>query len=194
VEKLSATYGKGEKRMSRIGKKPVAIPEKVTVGIDAGKVSVKGPLGELIWDYPDKMKVSVNSGMIQVERSGDSKMEKELHGLTRSIIQNMVVGVSMGYRRVLDIFGVGYKAQVMGDKIVLALGYSHQIEFHLPANVKASVDPKQIQITLTGIDKQQLGQVAASLKALRLPDAYKGKGIRYAGERLKLKVGKAGKK
>jgi large subunit ribosomal protein L6 len=194
VEKSSATYGKGEKRMSRIGKKPVAIPEKVTVGIDTGKVSVKGPLGELIWGYPDKMKVSVNSGVIQVERSGDSKVEKELHGLTRSIIQNMVVGVSQGYRRVLDIFGVGYKAQVTGDKIVLALGYSHQIEFQLPANVKASVDPKQIQITLTGIDKQQVGQVAASLKALRLPDAYKGKGIRYAGERLKLKVGKAGKK
>jgi len=180
--------------MSRIGKKPVAIPEKVTVEIDAGKIRVKGPLGELSWGYPDTTKVLVNGSMILIERSGDSKMEREQHGLTRSIIHNMVVGVSLGYRRVLDIFGVGYKAQVAGDRIILALGYSHQIEFQLPANVKASVDPKQIQITLTSIDKQQLGQVAASLKALRPPDAYKGKGIRYAGERLKLKVGKAGKK
>jgi large subunit ribosomal protein L6 len=194
AEKLSATYGKGDKRMSRIGKKPIAIPEKVTVEIAAGKVLVKGPLGELNWDYPDKMKVAADGGTISVERSGDSKVERALHGLTRSILNNMVVGVSQGYRKVLEIFGVGYKAQVAGDRIVLALGYSHQIEFLLPPNVKASVDQKQVQITLTSIDKQQIGQVAASLKSLRLPDAYKGKGIRYAGERLKLKAGKAGKK
>lgn len=194
AEKLSATYGKGDKRMSRIGKKPIAIPEKVTVEIAAGKVLVKGPLGELNWDYPDKMKVAADGGTISVERSGDSKVERALHGLTRSILNNMVVGVSQGYRKVLEIFGVGYKAQVAGDRIVLALGYSHQIEFLLPPIVKASVDQKQVQITLTSIDKQQIGQVAASLKSLRLPDAYKGKGIRYAGERLKLKAGKAGKK
>lgn len=194
AEKLSATYGKGDKRMSRIGKKPIAIPEKVSVDLAAGKILVKGPLGELNWDYPDKMKVVADGGTISVERSGDSKLERALHGLTRSIIQNMVVGVSQGYRKVLEIFGVGYKAQVAGDRIVFALGYSHQIEFLLPPNVKASVDQKQVQITLTSIDKQQIGQVAASIKSLRLPDAYKGKGIRYAGERLKLKAGKAGKK
>jgi large subunit ribosomal protein L6 len=194
AEKLSATYGKGDKRMSRIGKKPIAIPEKVSVDLAAGKILVKGPLGELNWDYPDKMKVMADGGTISVERSGDSKLERALHGLTRSIIQNMVVGVSQGYRKVLEIFGVGYKAQVAGDRIVFALGYSHQIEFLLPPNVKASVDQKQVQITLTSIDKQQIGQVAASIKSLRLPDAYKGKGIRYAGERLKLKAGKAGKK
>lgn len=194
AEKLSATYGKGDKRMSRIGKKPIAIPEKVAVKITDGNMLVKGPLGELSWDYPDTMKVTEDAGVISVERSGDSKAERALHGLTRSIIYNMVVGVSQGYRKVLEIFGVGYKAQVTGNKIVLALGYSHQIEFLLPPNVNASVDQKQVQITLTSIDKQQLGQVAASLKSLRLPDAYKGKGIRYAGERLKLKVGKAGKK
>jgi large subunit ribosomal protein L6 len=194
AEKLSATYGKGDKRMSRIGKKPIAIPEKVTVEIAAGKVLVKGPLGELNWDYPEKMKVLADGGTISVERSGDSKVERALHGLTRSILHNMVVGVSQGYRKVLEIFGVGYKAQVAGDRIVFALGYSHQIEFLLPPDVKASVDQKQVQITLTSIDKQQIGQVAASLKSLRLPDAYKGKGIRYAGERLKLKAGKAGKK
>ncbi len=180
--------------MSRIGKKPIEIPEKVAVEIDAGAIRVKGPKGELNWGYPDKMKVSINGSIVSVERSGDTKMERALHGLTRSIIFNMVTGVSQGYQKVLDIVGVGYKAQVAGDKIMFALGYSHPVEFQLPEGIKASVDPKQVQITLTGVDKQQIGQVAASLKTLRLPDAYKGKGIRYSGERLKLKVGKAGKK
>jgi large subunit ribosomal protein L6 len=129
-----------------------------------------------------------------VERAGDTKIERALHGLTRSIITNMVIGVSQGYQKVLDIVGIGYKAQVSGDKIMLTLGYSHPIEFQLPPGIKASSDQKQVQITLTGADKQQVGQVAASLKALRRPDAYKGKGIRYSGQRIKLKVGKAGKK
>jgi large subunit ribosomal protein L6 len=180
--------------MSRIGKKPIEIPEKVTVEINAGKIQVKGPKGELNWEYPDKIKVSINGSSISAEKTGDSKGERALHGLVRSIMSNMITGVSQGYRKVLEIVGVGYKAQVAGDKIMIALGYSHAVEFQLPEGVKASVDPKQTQITLVSVDKQQLGQVAASLKALRLPDAYKGKGIRYAGERLKLKVGKAGKK
>src|SRR4030043_2421391 len=180
--------------MSRIGKKPIEIPEKVAVEIDAGAIRVKGPKGELNWGYPDKMKVSINGSIVSVERSGDTKFERALHGLTRSIIFNMVTGVSQGYQKVLDIVGVGYKTQVVGDKLVFALGYSHPIEIQLPEGIKASVDAKQIKITLIGIDKQKLGQVAASLKALRFPDAYKGKGIRYSGERLKLKVGKAGKK
>jgi large subunit ribosomal protein L6 len=180
--------------MSRIGKKPIGIPDKVTITIEAGIIKVKGPKGELSWNCPDKIKVSADGGIISVERSGDTKVERALHGLARSIISNMVIGVSEGYQKVLEIFGVGYKAQVTGDKIVLSLGYSHPVEFLLPEGIKASVDPKQVQITLTGVDKQQLGQIAASLKTLRSPDAYKGKGIRYAGERLKLKVGKAGKK
>ena len=180
--------------MSRIGKKPIEIPEKVAVEINAGAIRVKGPKGELNWGYPDKMKVSINGSIVSVERSGDTKVERALHGLTRSLISNMVTGVSQGYQKVLDIVGVGYKAQVTGDKIMMTLGYSHPVEFLLPEGIKASVDPKQIQITLTGVDKQQIGQVAASLKTLRLPDAYKGKGIRYSGERIKLKVGKAGKK
>lgn len=180
--------------MSRIGKKPIEIPEKVTIEIDAGIIKVKGPKGELNWSHPDTIKVSANGGNISVERTGDSKAERALHGLARSIISNMVIGVSQGYQKVLDIVGVGYKAQVTGDKILLTLGYSHSIQFQLPQGIKASVDPKQIQITLVGIDKQQIGQVAASLKALRLPDAYKGKGLRHSGERIKLKVGKAGKK
>jgi large subunit ribosomal protein L6 len=180
--------------MSRIGKKPIEIPEKVAVEINAGAIRVKGPKGELNWGYPDKMKVSINGSIVSVERAGDTKVERALHGLTRSLISNMVTGVSQGYQKVLDIVGVGYKAQVTGDKIMITLGYSHPVEFLLPEGIKASVDPKQVQITLTGVDKQQIGQVAASLRTLRLPDAYKGKGIRYSGERLKLKVGKAGKK
>jgi large subunit ribosomal protein L6 len=180
--------------MSRIGKKPIEIPEKVAVEIAGGSIKVKGPQGELSWNYPDKVTVSVNAGAVSVERSGDSKNERALHGLARSIISNMVTGVSKGYQKVLDIVGIGYKAQVTGDKILFSLGYSHPIQFQLPEGIKAAADPKQVQLTLTGIDKQLIGQVAASLKALRLPDAYKGKGVRYSGERLKLKVGKAGKK
>lgn len=180
--------------MSRIGKKPIEIPDKVTVEITDGIIKIKGSKGELSWNCPDKIKVSVNGGQIFVERSGDSKVERALHGLARSIINNMVVGVTQGYRKVLEIVGVGYRAQVTGSKIVLSLGYSHPVEFELPEGVNASVDQKQVQITLVGVDKQQLGQVAASLKDLRLPDAYKGKGIRYSGEKIKLKAGKAGKK
>jgi large subunit ribosomal protein L6 len=180
--------------VSRIGKKPVEIPQGVTVALDRNTIVVKGPKGELSWNYPDRSNVSVNDSTISVGRLGDSKPERALHGLTRSIISNMVTGVSQGYQRVLEIIGVGYKAQVIGNKLVLSLGYSHPIEFQMPESIKASIDAKQTKITLVGIDKGQLGQVAASLKALRLPDAYKGKGIRYSGERLKLKVGKAGKK
>jgi large subunit ribosomal protein L6 len=180
--------------MSRIGNKPIEIPENVTVETRAGIIKVKGPKGELSWNYPDRIKVSVNGRKISFERLGDSKFERSLHGLTRSIISNMVIGVSQGYQKVLEIIGVGYKAQVVGNKLLLAIGYSHPVEFQLPEGIKASVDAKQIQITLTGIDKQQLGHVAGSLKALRSPDIYKGKGIRYKGEKLKLKAGKAGKK
>ncbi|OGW46997.1 MAG: 50S ribosomal protein L6 [Nitrospirae bacterium RBG_13_41_22] len=180
--------------MSRIGKKPIEIPHNISAEIKAGRVKVKGPKGELGWNYPDRIKVSVNGGIILVERLGDSKAERALHGLTRSIISNMVTGVSQGYQKVLEIVGVGYKAQLLGNKLVFSLGYSHPIEIQLPEGIKVSVDAKQTQLTLVGIDKEQLGQVAASLKALRLPDAYKGKGIRYSGEKIKLKVGKAGKK
>jgi large subunit ribosomal protein L6 len=183
-----------ENRVSRIGKKPIQIPDNVVVTLEANTIKVKGPKGELSWNYPDKVKVSADGSILSVERFSDMKFDRALHGLTRSIISNLITGVSQGYQRVLEITGVGYKAQVAGNKLVFALGYSHPVEVQLPEGIKAAVDSKQVQITLTGADKQQLGQIAASLKALRFPDAYKGKGIRYAGERLKLKVGKAGKK
>lgn len=180
--------------MSRIGKKPIDIPKGVDIKVDDANVKVKGPKGETASRCPTGIKVSVNEGKILVERSSEEKNVRALHGLTRSLIANMVSGVSTGYQRVLEISGTGYRAQVQGNKLVLALGYSHPVEFELPAGVKAAVDQKQVQITLTGIDKQQIGQISANLKALRPPDAYKGKGVRYSGQRLKLKVGKAGKK
>lgn len=180
--------------MSRIGKKPIQVPEKVDVQIREDTITVKGPKGELNWNVPLSIQVSVTDGSILVTRASDSKIDRSLHGLARSIISNMVSGVSDGFQRVLEIVGVGYRAQVAENKLMLTLGYSHPIEYPLPEGISAAVDKKQVQITLTGIDKQKLGQVAASLKALRPPDAYKGKGVRYTGERLKLKAGKAAKK
>jgi len=180
--------------MSRIGRKPIEIPKDVKVVVENRTITIQGPKGQLSWNYPDKIKVLVNGSTIVVERTDNSRTERSLHGLTRSIISNMVTGVSQGYQKVLEIVGVGYRAQVTGDKIVLTLGYSHPIEVQLPEGIKASVDTKQTQITLFGIDKQQLGQIAENIRCLRKPDAYKGKGVRYSGEKLKLKVGKAGKK
>ncbi|MDP3260789.1 MAG: 50S ribosomal protein L6, partial [Nitrospirota bacterium] len=180
--------------MSRIGKKPIDIPKGVDVKIEDTTVNVKGPKGELSSGFPSGVRVIVDEGKVVVERTGETKDIRALHGLTRSLISNMVSGVSSGYQRVLEITGTGYRAQVQGNKLLLALGYSHPVEFILPPGIKAAVDQKQTQITLTGIDKQQMGQIAADLRALRPPDIYKGKGVRYAGQRLKLKVGKAGKK
>jgi len=180
--------------MSRIGKKPVEIPSGVDVKLLDSVIKVKGPKGELQWNFPANTTVSVRDSAVIVERADDQKKNRALHGLTRSLIANMVQGVTQGYQRVLDITGVGYRAQVQGKKIVLTLGYSHAVEFQLPEGITAAVDQKQTQITLTGVDKQKIGQVAANLRALRSPDAYKGKGLRYSGERLKLKVGKTGKK
>jgi large subunit ribosomal protein L6 len=180
--------------MSRIGKKPIEIPAGINVEVDAGGIKVKGPKGELSWSCPDRVKIRQAEGKLFFDRADDTKPARALHGLARSHVNNMVAGVSKGYQKVLEIVGVGYKAQVQGRKIAFALGYSHPVEFELPEGINAAVDPKQIILTLTGIDKQKLGQAAADIKALRKPDSYKGKGIRYSGERLKLKAGKAGKK
>ncbi len=180
--------------MSRIGKKPIEIPKGVDLVIDNKIIKVKGPKGELNWVHPDKIYVKMHNDTVVIERLGDSRFDKSLHGLTRSIIANMINGVSHGYQKIMEIVGIGYKAQVIGDKLVLTLGYSHPIEVPLPEGIKASVDAKQTTITLTGIDKHQLGQLSENLRNLRLPDSYKGKGIRYSGQYLKLKAGKTGKK
>jgi large subunit ribosomal protein L6 len=180
--------------MSRIGKKPIEIPGGVDIKLEGQTIRVKGPKGELSWDFPRAITVSLGEGKVLVERASDSKMDRSLHGLSRSLVANMVKGVSQGYQRILEISGVGYRAQVQGSKISLTLGYSHPVDFQLPPGINAAVDQKLTTVTLSGIDKQQLGQVAANIRSLRSPDIYKGKGIRYAGERIKLKVGKAGKK
>jgi len=180
--------------MSRIGKKPIDIPAGVDVKLLGNLIKVKGPKGELQWSLPDGAKASLAENKILVARENDLKKNRALHGLSRNLVANMVTGVTTGYQRVLEIVGVGYRAQVQGSKIIVALGYSHPIEFNLPDGITAAVDQKQTQITLTGIDKQKIGQIAANLKTLRKTDIYKGKGIRYAGQRLKLKVGKTGKK
>jgi large subunit ribosomal protein L6 len=180
--------------MSRIGKKPVDIPSGVHIDINDSVIKVKGPKGELSWLFPEGVKIAADSGEITVERSSDKKTDRALHGLARSMVSNMVTGVSQGYKKVLEMRGIGYKGQLKGNRLVFSLGYSHQIEYDLPQGVIAATDEKQTAITLSGVDKQLLGQVAANLRKLRSPDAYKGKGVRYSGERIKLKAGKTGKK
>ncbi len=179
--------------MSRVGKNPINIPSGVDVKIQGSQVSVKGPKGELKWNYPGEMKLTVKDNQIIVERPSDAKPHRALHGTVRSIIANMVSGTNEGYKRVLEINGVGYRAQVQGQKVNFTLGYSHPVEFSLPQGITAQVDKKQTLLTLEGIDKQLIGQVAANIRSLRPPNVYKGKGIKYAEERIKLKVGKAGK-
>ncbi len=179
--------------MSRVGKKPIGLPDGVDVKIQDSLILVKGPKGEHKWTLPYGMKVSVQDKNVIVERPSDTKQYRSLHGTTRSIIANMITGTTSGFPTVLEINGIGYRAQVQGRKITFTLGYSHPIEFNLPDGVSAEVDKKQTRLTLDGIDKRMVGQVAANIRALRPPSVYKGKGIRYAGERIKLKVGKAGK-
>lgn len=180
--------------MSRIGKKPVEIPKGVDVKIDKNFITAKGPKGSLTLQIHPRIKVSLEDGKIILQRPSDEKQDKALHGTMRALVANMIEGVSKGYERVLEIVGVGYRAQLQGNSLIFSLGYSHPVEFQLPEGIKATVDSKQTTITLSGTDKHLLGQIAANIRALRPPDPYKGKGIRYAGEHLKLKPGKAGKK
>lgn len=178
--------------MSRIGKNPINITDGVDVKIQGSHISVKGAKGELKWDFPPGMKVSLQDKTLIVERPSDLRDIRSLHGTTRSIIANMVTGVSEGYKRVLQIVGVGYRAQVQGNKINFTIGYSHPVQFHLPEGITAEIDKKQTTLTLSGIDKQLIGQVSANIKAIKPPDSYKGKGIRFEGEYIKLKAGKTG--
>lgn len=180
--------------MSRIGKKPIEIPKGVTVTVNGSTVLAKGPKGELSTNCPAGIKAVVNGDQMVLERANDEKSTLALHGLTRSLMFNAISGVAKEYERVLVISGTGFRAQVQGSKIMLSLGFSHPVEFELPKGIKAAVDQKQTTITLAGSDKQQLGQIAVSMRSIRPPDIYKGKGVRYAGEKIKLKVGKAGKK
>ena len=178
--------------MSRIGKKPIVVPQGVKVAMEENTVLVEGPKGKLSQVIPSGLSIKVDNGVLTVDRGSDQREVRALHGLTRSLLANMVHGVKDGFERKLEIVGIGYRAQLQGKNLQLALGYSHPVIFPLPDGVQAEVD-RQVSITLRGADKALLGQLAAKLRALRKPDPYKGKGVRYAGENIRRKVGKTGK-
>jgi large subunit ribosomal protein L6 len=175
--------------MSRIGKKPIQVPEGVTVDIKPGRVSVRGPKGELAQDLSPEMKVSQDDGVLTVERPTDRGEHRALHGLTRSLIANMVEGVTDGYEKRLEIQGVGYRARLQGKSLELALGYSHPVSVSAPDGIEFEV-PQPTQVVVRGIDKQLVGEIAARVRKARPPEPYKGKGVRYAGEHVARKVGK----
>ena len=179
--------------MSRIGKLPVTVPSGVNVTLEAGDVLVKGPKGELRQRILARVvEVKIENGSVVVERKGEAKEHRAAHGLTRTLIANMVEGVSRGFRRSLEIQGVGYRVAKSGERLNLSLGFSHPVVFEAPKGIALSVEG-QNKIHVDGVDKQAVGQVAAEIRRLRPPEPYKGKGIRYAGEQVRKKLGKAGK-
>lgn len=177
--------------MSRIGKKPIAIPTGVTVKADAGSVEVKGPKGQLRQPLPPGVTAAVEDGHIVTKKTSDDRELDKFHGLARSLVNNAVLGVTEGWKKELDIVGVGYRAEMKGQQIHLALGYSHPVVFDVPKGIEVAID-KQTHIVVTGCDRQLVGQVAANLRRLREPDPYQQKGVRYTGEQLKKKAGKTG--
>ena len=190
---LSENLSKEEKGMSRIGRMPVAIPAGVTVEIAEGyKVTVKGPKGTLVRELPHEMEIKIEDGHVIVSRPNDLKRMKSLHGLTRTLIHNMTIGVSEGYTKTLEVNGVGYRAAKAGKKLTLNLGYSHPVEMEDPEGIETKVDGNKIVVS--GISKEKVGQYAAEIRDKRRPEPYKGKGIKYADEVIRRKVGKTGKK
>jgi len=179
--------------MSRIGKKPIELPKGVEVNAQGNTVAIKGPKGTVETHLPAGVTLERQDGHILAKREGDSYAA--VHGLVRALVNNAVEGVTKGWTRELEIVGIGYRAEMKGkNTVVFSLGYSHPIEFPLPTGVAVTIDPKQTRVTLSGIDRQQVGQVAADMRSLRPPDPYKNKGVRYVGEKLKKKVGKTGAK
>lgn len=178
--------------VSRVGKKPIPLPQGVEVKIQGQDVNVKGPLGELRHRVPDGLKVTVEDGVLKVEREGDERQLKAFHGLTRTLLHNMVQGVSQGFQKTLELVGTGYRAQKQGEKLVLAVGYSHPVEIVPPAGIQLEAPAPNV-VVVKGADKQKVGQVAAQIRAVREPEPYLGKGIRYQGEKVRRKAGKSGK-
>lgn len=180
--------------MSRIGNTPVAVPSGVDVTIAEGTITVKGPKGSLSREIPGKIEITQNDGVLTFERPDDDRRNRALHGLTRSLVQNMVTGVTEGFAKKLEIVGVGYRAEAQGPNALrLNLGFSHPVQVAAPEGITFEV-PAANQIVVSGIDKEVVGQVAANIRSIRKPEPYKGKGVRYAGERILRKAGKAGKK
>lgn len=175
--------------MSRIGKQPITIPDKVNFELDGNKIKVTGPKGTLEFEHHPRMTVSVDGSTVRVSRPNDSKTSRALHGLTRALLSNMVVGVSQGFKKSLEVIGVGYRAEMRGKSLQLALGYSHSIVLVPPAGVSIEVEGTN-KINVLGIDKQLVGEVAAKIRSFRPPEPYKGKGIRYEGEQVRRKAGK----
>jgi large subunit ribosomal protein L6 len=178
--------------MSRIGKRPITIPAKVQVTIDGNKVVVKGPKGELFRDLPANVIVSQEGEVLQVTRRDETRISRQMHGLSRTLVANMVEGVSQGFQRRLEIQGVGYRAQVQGRNLVLNMGYSHQVQIVPPEGVQFAVE-NNTNVIVSGYDKELVGNIAAKIRSVRPPEPYKGKGIRYAGEVVRRKAGKTGK-
>jgi large subunit ribosomal protein L6 len=192
---VAAETQERKRTMSRIGKSPIPVPNGVTVTINGDAVKVKGPKGELARSVRPEIKIKQEDGKLICERSSEDRFVRSLHGLTRTLVANMVKGVSDGFTRNLEIVGVGYRAAVEGKKLVLQLGYSHPVEIIMPQGVDVAVDKKATTITLTAYDKQVLGDVASDIRSRRPPEVYKGKGIKYQGEIIRRKAGKAaGKK
>ena len=180
--------------MSRIGRMPVGIPQGVEVHTENGLVRVKGPKGELTSPIPPGITVEIDKGEVRFARSNDEPQQRAWHGLVRSLVANSVDGVTKGFSRDLEIVGVGYKAEVKGKTIVFTLGYSHPINFPVPEGINVALDAKAGKLTISGADRQKVGQTAAEIRRLRVPDPYKAKGIKYANEVIRRKVGKAGGK
>jgi large subunit ribosomal protein L6 len=178
--------------MSRVGKLPVKIPEKVKVAVSGHSVKVEGPKGKMTFPFNPVVSVEVAGNEVKVTRPDETRLAKGLHGLTRTLLKNAVEGVTKGYERVLEISGVGFKAELKGKDINFTLGFSHPVIFKLPEGVTAEVDPKQTKVVIRGVDKHLLGLTAAKIRALRPPEPYKGKGIKYAEETVRRKEGKTG--
>ena len=179
--------------MSRIGKKPIPIPNKVQITIDGSTVTVKGPKGELHHTFPLEIGIEQEDGQVLVTRPSDQQRHRALHGMVRALINNMVTGVSQGFERVLTIEGVGYRAEMDGKTLVMHLGYSHPMPVVPPPNVEFVVEERGRVVRIRGIDKQVVGELAANIRKMRPPEPYKGKGVRYEGEIIRRKAGKAGK-
>ena len=179
--------------MSRVGRKVIPVPGAVKVKIGPQALHIEGPKGKLTTPVPPGISFKLENGELAASRQNDERQQRAFHGLARALASNAIKGVTEGFSRELDIVGVGYKAAVEGNKVVFSLGYSHPVEYPIPEGIKVAVD-KQTRITVTGIDRQKVGQVAAEIRSLRPPDVYKGKGIRYVGEVVRKKAGKAGAK
>jgi large subunit ribosomal protein L6 len=179
--------------VSRVGKKPIVIPANVHVDVQGATVRVKGPKGELSRTFAPPVRIALDDGHLVVTRPSDEPAVRALHGTTRAVLQNMVTGVSSGFSKSLQVEGVGYRAELKGKQLVMALGFSHPVVVDPPAGITFAVDEKTKTITISGIDKEQVGQVASDVRGWRPPEPYKGKGLRYQGERVRRKAGKAGK-